>query len=34
MLELQAPGVVGPFAGMDVPWPLRCGPRRGASIRS
>ena len=23
MLEAQAPGVVGPFAGMDVPWLLR-----------
>src|SRR5664280_1727478 len=23
MLESQAPGVVGPFAGMDVPWLLR-----------
>ena len=34
MLESQAPGVVGPFAGMDVPWLLGCARERGASIRS
>ena len=27
MLESQAPGVVGPFAGMDVPWLLRMRSR-------
>jgi hypothetical protein len=34
MLNLKpAPGVVGPFVGLDVPWLLKL-PRRAAIIRS
>ena len=29
-----APGIVGPFAGLDVPWLLRSAPRAAATIRS
>ena len=29
-----APGVVGPFAGLDVPWLLRCARKSAAIIRS
>ena len=29
-----APGIVGPFAGLDVPWLLRMRAETAATIRS
>ena len=34
MPNSQPPGMVGPFAGMDVPWLLRMRAERAAIIRS